>query len=174
MQPKATAPKRYEGKPYGGTKKLVTNLIEAEDYDIGGEGMAYHDTSVGNAGAVYRSDDVDIQATADTGGGYNVCTIAAGEWLKYSLNIPQPGSYTMEMRVSREMPSYSSCHIEVDGTDVSGRLVIPSTGGWQTWTTITKKGVYLNTINQVMKIVCDGGNFNINWIRFISEGTTAK
>ncbi len=174
VQPKATAPKRYQGKPYGGTRKLVTRLIEAEDYDIGGEGMAYHDTSVGNAGAVYRSDDVDIQATTDTGGGYNVCTIAAGEWLKYSLNIPQPGSYTMEMRVSREMPSYSSCHIEVDGTDVSGRLVIPSTSGWQTWTTITKKGVYLNTINQVLKIKCDGGNFNINWIRFISEGTTSK
>ncbi len=171
---KATAPKRYEGKPYGGHMWVIPGMIEAENFDMGGEGVAYHDTTVGNAGGMHRSEDVDIQPTTDAGGGFNVCTIAAGEWLNYSLSIPQPGSYTMEMRVSREMPGHSSFHIEVDGTDVTGRVLIPSTGGWQTWTTIIKKGVYLNTINQVMKIVCDGGNFNINWIKFISEGSTAK
>ena len=39
----------------------VPGRIEAEDYDLGGEGVAYHDTTPGNAGGAYRADDVDIE-----------------------------------------------------------------------------------------------------------------
>lgn len=170
----AVAQKAYEGKPYNGLRSVIPGVIEAENYDIGSEGVAYHDTTAGNAGGVYRSDGVDIQETTDTGSGYNVCSIIAGEWLKYSLSIPKPGKYTMEMRVSREMAWSSSCHVEVDGTDLTGDITIPSTGGWQTWTTITKTGVYLNTINRALKIACDQGYFNINWIKFTPESTGAK
>src|SRR3981081_2298600 len=44
--------------------------IQGEDFDNGGEAVAYHDRSTGNAGGVYRNTDVDIEATSDTGGGY--------------------------------------------------------------------------------------------------------
>ncbi len=39
----------------------VPGRIEAEDYDIGGETIAYHDTTPGNTGGAYRHDDVDIE-----------------------------------------------------------------------------------------------------------------
>ncbi len=43
----------------------VPGRIQAEDYDLGGEGVAYHDTTPGNSGGAYRHDDVDIEtATA--------------------------------------------------------------------------------------------------------------
>ena len=40
----------------------VPGIIEGEDYDLGGEGVAYHDTDSGNDGGEYRADDVDIKA----------------------------------------------------------------------------------------------------------------
>ena len=63
--------------PYGGTPWPVPGIIQAENFDNGGKGVAYFDTTRGNAGGAYRSTDVDIQATSDTGGGYNVGWIAA-------------------------------------------------------------------------------------------------
>ena len=42
----------------------VPGRIEAEDYDLGGEGVAYHDTTAGNTGGAYRDDDVDIESAA--------------------------------------------------------------------------------------------------------------
>ena len=34
--------------PYGGTARPVPGVIQAEDYDTGGEGVAYHDTDLLN------------------------------------------------------------------------------------------------------------------------------
>ena len=50
--------------PYSGTPILVSGTFEAEDFDRGGEGVAYHDNVPGNAGGQYRtSEDVDIIPT---------------------------------------------------------------------------------------------------------------
>src|SRR5439155_12617450 len=37
-------------RPYGGTAWAVPGTLGAENFDDGGEGVAYHDTSVGNYG----------------------------------------------------------------------------------------------------------------------------
>ena len=50
----------------------------------------------GNAGGAYRPTDVDIETTADTGGGYNLGWVAAGEWLKYTVNVTAAGNYNLE------------------------------------------------------------------------------
>jgi len=63
-------------------------------------------------------------------------------------------------------------HVECDGHDITGTMTVPSTGGWQTWTTITKTVIYLNTINQIIKVYCDGGDFNINSLKFILNDQT--
>ncbi|MDB5103642.1 MAG: C-terminal target protein, partial [Fibrobacteres bacterium] len=68
--------------------QAVTSLpgrLQAEDYRGGGEGIGYHDLTTVNSGGQYRTDGVDIQATTDAGGGYNVGWIQAGEWLDYDV-----------------------------------------------------------------------------------------
>ena len=42
----------------------IPGTIQAEDYDLGGEGVAYHDTTAGNSGGAYRQDGVDIETSA--------------------------------------------------------------------------------------------------------------
>ena len=73
----------------GGT----TVRIEAENYDVGGEGVGYHDTTPGNQGGAYRAEDVDVRASS--GGGFVVGWIAAGEWLAYTVDVPVAGVYTI-------------------------------------------------------------------------------
>lgn len=43
-------------------------------------GVAYDDATSGNSGGAYRSTDVDIEPTTDTGAGYSVGWTRAGEW----------------------------------------------------------------------------------------------
>ena len=56
--------------PYGGKAWAIPGQIQAENYDAGGQNVAYYDTTTGNAGKVYRTDDVDLQACS--AGGYDV------------------------------------------------------------------------------------------------------
>ncbi len=87
-------------QPFGGAPHAVPGTIQAEDYDLGGEGIGYHDTTAGNSGGQYRSDDVDIEATTDSGGGFDVGWSAAGEWLDYTVAVASSGSYTLSARVA--------------------------------------------------------------------------
>src|SRR5258708_1566924 len=70
--------------PFTGTPAPVAGIIQAENFDNGGEGVAYHDTDAANLGGAYRATGVDIEATGDTGGGYDVGWTHAGEWLDYT------------------------------------------------------------------------------------------
>ena len=155
--------------PYTGTPVALPGLVQAENFDNGGEDVAYNDNSAGNAGGRYRlSENVDIESTADSGGGFNLGWFSAGEWLKYTVNVPAAGTYTLEVRVSSPT-SGGTFHVEFDGVNKTGTMTMPNTGGWQSWTTLSRT-VTLSAGTQVMRLVVDAnasnGNFgNVNWIR---------
>jgi len=155
--------------PYTGTPAALPGTIEAENYDKGGEGLAYHDTTKGNSSGAYRSDDVDIRATTDAGGGYNVKSVRAGEWLAYTVAVGAAGAYALDLRVASSGTG-GTVHLTVDGTNVTGAIALPDTGGWDTWQTVTKTGVTLPAGTHVLKLVVDangsGGTVaDINWLR---------
>ncbi|MES2657729.1 MAG: glycoside hydrolase family 3 C-terminal domain-containing protein [Verrucomicrobiota bacterium] len=155
--------------PYRGVKATIPGTIEAENYDEGGEGVAYHDTSGGNYGNVYRHDNVDLEACTNAGGGFGLGWTEPGEWLNYSVNVQHIATYTVEIRVARINAGTSTLHLESSGGDLTGPMEVPSTGAAQNWTTITKKNVGLNIINNEIRLCSDGGGFNVNWIRFTLE-----
>src|SRR5262245_25991576 len=71
----------------------LPGVIEAENFDNGGAGISYADTTLDNSGGQYRATGVDIEATADAGGGYSVGWAFAGEWLEYTVNVGAAGTY---------------------------------------------------------------------------------
>src|SRR5262249_25313036 len=172
-----TTPAPVEGA-FGGTPAAVPGKIEAENFDTGGEGVAFHDVDPANQGGAYRpSEAVDLQATTDTGGGFNVGWIQPGEWLKYTVNVTAAGAYDLALRVSNPGAG-GKLHVEIDGVDVTGSLTVPNTGDWQTWTTITKTGINLTAGQHVVKVSFDsnatsGAVANLNWFRFTSNTPTA-
>jgi hypothetical protein len=160
--------------PFGGTPAAVPGLIQAENFDLGAEGAAYHDATAGNSGGTYRSTDVDIQPTGDVDGGFNVGWTTAGEWLKYTVNVGATGSYRLETRVAN-VGAGATFHFEVDGVDRTGPVAVPDTGAWQTWQTISTAGISLTAGQRVIRVVFDrasaasGGVGNYNWFRLVDS-----
>ncbi|MBI4127446.1 MAG: carbohydrate-binding protein [Parcubacteria group bacterium] len=152
--------------PYAPQGIPIPGIVQAEDYQTGGESVAYHDTKKGNTGGQYRNDDVDIEKTTDTGGGYNVGWIETGEWLTYKVNVQETAPYSLMLRVARAPSGGSALRVEIDGQALTGTISVPSTGGWQTWTNVALTRVNLNKGLRTLKLVAETGGFNINWLRF--------
>lgn len=82
-------------EPYGGTPRNIPGIIQIEDYDEGGEGVAFHDTSDGNSGGAYRTqvgENVDIGIG---GSGFVTESLSGGEFTRYSVNVEEDGVYKM-------------------------------------------------------------------------------
>ena len=149
--------------PYRMRPATVPGAIEAEDYDLGGEGIAYHDANANNNGRAYRpTEGVDLEATTDLGGGANVGWVVPGEWIEYTVDAA-PGNYDVEVRVA-SMVAGGTLHLEFDGVDKTGPIVFDATGGWQNWTTIRAEDVTLGAGVQTMRLAIDAGEFNVNHI----------
>ena len=65
--------------PYGGTAAAIPGTIQAENYDIGGQGAAYNVTSINGTDNGYRPDGVDLEVTSDTGGGVDLGWTSGGQ-----------------------------------------------------------------------------------------------
>src|SRR5258706_575822 len=154
------------GTPFSGTPIAVPGTFEAENFDLGGEGVAYHDNVPGNAGGQYRlNEDVDIILSSDTlGGGYVVNNFETGEWLAYTINVAASAQYDIGLRASSTF-STSAFHIELDGQNVTGTVSVPNTGDWNTFQWVGKTGVPLAAGLHLLKIAADQQYFNLNSIR---------
>ncbi len=171
----ASAPPPSGQLPFGGTPVAINTgsvaTIQVEDFDLGGEGVAFHDIESTNLGGKYRSSGVDLETVIGDSGGSNLAYTRAGEWLEYSVNVVTSGTYTFDFRVASAAAG-GKWHVEMDGADVTGQLTMNNTGGWQSWTTVTKSGVGLTAGQHVMRLVMDAdgtsgyvGNFNYIAVR---------
>jgi hypothetical protein len=155
--------------PYTGAPAVIPGRIEAENYDTGGQGIAYLDQDVVNSGGQYRAAErVDIESCSE--GGFNVGWIGAGEWLEYTVNVTSAGAYTLQARVAT--PNAGKIfHVELDGINISGPVAVPNTGNWQVYQTVSVTTPALTTGVKVLRVFMDGFDFNINYINFVSSGT---
>ncbi|ACL16677.1 periplasmic copper-binding [Methanosphaerula palustris E1-9c] len=153
--------------PY--TQHLVPGKIEAEDYDLGGEEIAYHDTTPGNTGGAYRQDDVDIETT---GGITDVGWIRDGEYLIYTLNVTKEGFYQMNARVASPNDGRSAM-ISVNSQPMYS-LDLPNTGSYGTYTTATFDDVYLPAGNTTVRLTFHGDGENLDWIAFAPQPQTRE
>jgi endonuclease/exonuclease/phosphatase family metal-dependent hydrolase len=144
--------------PFSGSPASVPGTIQAEDFDEGGEGVAYHDTTPGNSGGQYRGTDVDIELCSN--GGYDVGWTTGGEWLNYTVNVAAQGSYTVQLQVASL--DGATMHVGFNGpSSVWSSVSIPSTGGWQTWTTVSIP-VTLGAGVQQLTLMFDDGSANLD------------
>ena len=119
--------------PYGGTPWPVPGLIEAENYDLGGDGVGYHDLTADNEGGAYRlAEGVDIEPCNDTNGGFCVFNTRPGEWIDYTVNAAYTGIYQIEIRMTSAAENIGLYHFEVDGVLVDNEGVYNNgtPGGW--------------------------------------------
>lgn len=153
--------------PYGGSPALIPGRVEAEEYDLDGEGIAYHDLSTGNAGGSFRTDDVDIQPAA--GSNYNIGWVSAGEWLEYTVNVTEHGDYDIAFRVSTPYDN-KLFHLEQNGVDITGPVAVPNTGGFQNWQSVVVRNIHLHEGIGELRVFFETSDINFDYVDFTLSG----
>lgn len=165
--------------PFGGVARAVPGVVQSEDFDEGGEGVSFHDTTAGNsAGSTnagrYRSGvgpDIGIAwDDAAQKGEENVGWTADGEWLEYTLNVATAGKYIATVE-SNSGGDGGSIHFEWNGKVVSAPARLGGTGGWgaANWKGFAVP-IELTAGRGVLRLVMDKAGFNLNKITFTKQG----
>lgn len=146
--------------PFNGPHN-IPGKIEAEDFDDGGEGIAYHDTDgFDDDECVKKYRDSEGVETCYSSGvnknekGIEVSKTTIGEWLKYTVNISQTGSYDIETRLAAN--NNGAFHIEFDGNNETGIINIRGLGRGKFFL-VTTKNIRLDAGQHVMRVVFDSG-----------------
>jgi len=79
---------------FNGSNAKIPGKIEAENYDLGGQGMAYNDTNSNNIGGAYRNDGVDIGTKSGASNGHAIGWGASGEWVEFTTDVTA-GDYSV-------------------------------------------------------------------------------
>jgi endoglucanase len=178
---KYSYPQRYivpafERSGFYGTPLSIPGTIQAEDFDVGGEGLTYHDTEPENIPGGYRPDDgPDIEARTE--GGWQLAYVEAGEWVEYTIDVQTPGTYEVTTWIA-SLEGFGRMRLTIGG--VRGPTIrAPSTGSWQTLEAV---GSTMDLVagEQVMRLdiltggVIGGNQFNVDKIDFALLSSTAS
>jgi hypothetical protein len=147
--------------PYAGTPVSIPGVVECENYDIGGEGLTYHDVDLVNQLGSYRTDGVDIGQKA--AGQYYVGNVDIGEWLEYTINVQHTGSYTISVTYS-DASNGGTFTLTFPNTVIQKPFATAATSGWSSYAQISKT-FSLNAGVQIMRLTIQGTpQFNLDKI----------
>ena len=157
-------------EPYNNTPTAIPGKLELENYDLGGEGIAYHDLTTTNEGTsvgttIRTTEAVDIEACTE--GGHNLGYTLATEWVEYTVNVASTSMYDLTFRHAGAGGT-GALKIYIDDVDVTGNITLPATGGWQTWKNKASQ-LYLTQGIHILKIEIVTGDFNLNYINFVKS-----
>jgi hypothetical protein len=142
--------------------------VEGENYDVGGEGVAFHDTTPTNTLGSYRTgpgENVDVEFACGTMSNCaDVADIAPGEWTKYTVSVAASGTYKVQLGAAST--TAKNMHIEVDGVNVTGLLVV-NTGGATVFKAIDQTVTFtMSAGTHVVTFYFDDGSMALNWVKF--------
>ena len=164
----AAPPSGYAGRPYqdaayAGAPQKLPGPVFCAYYDLGGEGVAYHDTDAENEGSgklnpadgsylneFRRHEGVDISYTKQLNDLDSPCNKVKpplgllyvgwnkpGEWFKITVEPAEAGTYVADVLYTSRMGG--TIGVEVDGTPASATFTLESTFdaaetiAWRQW-----------------------------------------
>ena len=160
----------------------IPGIIYAADYNIGQNGYAYKDIdyqnadnkSTWNSGGQYRNDGVDIEKCSDVlTNGYDVGWTNTGEYLNYTVNVEQAGTYNLTLRVAANA-SGGKVLMRWDGINIGTFIDVPATGGWTKWMSLPINNVELTKGKHTFSLNFYFGGFNVNYVKFDLVATDIK
>ena len=190
----AAVPADYKGKPWKDTPQVIPGKVWAAYYDVGGDGVAYHDKDTKNHGSGelnrgpeeknnFRKDEgISISYTKaafdkwkDTArSSTSTSTTSAGPRRASRLTTPstsrRPARTSSTSRPRPTTPAPRSA-IGVNGAK-AGPINITQTGYWHAWLMHNNiaelkldKGLNVITFKYVKE-----GNMNVMWLEFVPKG----
>ena len=168
-----------QSKPFGGKARTIPGKIEAEDFDLGGEGVGYHDRQTKNPGGGYRLDEAPgIKGMTipegkaawykSNDGTPTIGWFFVGEWLKYTVDV-KSGLYDINLRIATPMNN-KAFNIYIDDKIVA-YIQVPNTGEYFNWVTVHCRAVKINKDGMATLKIQAGGmdldECDLNWIEFV-------
>jgi hypothetical protein len=159
----SSAQEKYKGLPWNGTIQVIPGKIQCEYYDLGGEGIAYHDTDSINNGSgklnpangtflnefrLHEGVDISYTKSNDIDNNpYNLVEPAMeqlyvgwttpGEWINYTVNVEKTGTYQVGLMYTAS--GDGTIALNLDGEELTAELKVPSTRNdkeptaWRQW-----------------------------------------
>ncbi|WP_167852076.1 cellulase family glycosylhydrolase [Hymenobacter elongatus] len=159
----------------------IPGTIHATDYDLGRNGIAYHDTyaeridyrqeAPTNNGSICRNDGIDIQATADKdSNGFAVSDMAAGEWMHYTVTVARAGAYTLRARVKNDSAVPARLLVKLDDVPI-GSFTVNQTPAAAPWVTMAVPTTPLPAGRHTLTLYVEQPGASLSWLQFNSATT---
>ena len=151
--------------PYNGTPwNVPTDKILAVQFDNGGPEIACHDNEIAMQGGNNLRVGTGVETENSNNGDGNIGYSNAGEWYEYTINVQTTGVYSFT-------PHYSSnggatFHLEFDGVNKTGSIVINKTGGWGTYKDSLCAKIPLTAGVQIMRFYFEKAGMNLSSYKF--------
>jgi len=139
--------------------------------------MDFSETAPGNeANSYYRIEAEDyvansgtsVEDCSDIDGGQDVGSIRDGNWLMYS-DVDLTDAVGLDMRLAS---TTTGSTVEVRLGSITGEVIasldVPTTGGWQTWETVSAELDSIGGIYDIYLVFGSTGSWvcNVNWFQF--------
>ncbi len=115
---------------------------------------------------------IKVEATTDAGGGSNVGSFEAGDWMAYGNNVIElayPATYKVTYRVSSLYGGASFYLHELDSDVKYDVVTVPKTGNFQKWIDI-ESTITLPPGTHKLGIKATKSGSNINWFKLELKG----
>lgn len=146
------AQQKYIGKAWKDTIQQIPGKVQCERYDVGGEGISFHDSDTINSGSgrfnpangeylnefrMHESVDISYTKFRDSidNNAYNMVEpiknqlyvgwTEPGEWIKYTVNVKKTGTYTIGLMYTAS--GNGGIAFDLDGKKLTSELLVPST-----------------------------------------------
>jgi hypothetical protein len=157
---------------FNDTLVILPGVVEAENFDKGGEGLSYHDSDDRNITGKYRPDEgVDIYDRLGTG--FHIGNVMPGEWMEYSVNVTIEGWYTVTSHIAALIGG-GKFQINAD-TVFTPEVTVPASNSALN-TLPVSTSLYLHEGEQIIRFtILSLPSFNIDKISFeLATGISAK
>ncbi|MGD0941470.1 MAG: family 16 glycosylhydrolase [Terracidiphilus sp.] len=146
---------------WDGTAVTLPGVVQAEDFDSGGEGYSYAATMKHKGFSPFRQNDgpsvkqIETRGEPDVvPGGYYVSDLSVNDYLNYSVTIAKEGTFVFHVRVASEGAG-GSIHFNLDRKPITKPIRIPDTGGQEIWRDVSSDAVHLPAGEHIVAIVVD-------------------
>jgi hypothetical protein len=196
LPPPPPLPADYKGTPWKGEAQVVPGKVLAAFYDVGGEGVAFHDGDKVNSGSgglnqgpeeknnFRKNEPVDISYTKAAFDHwpngvllpldlYYVGWTGDGEWVNYTVDVKAAGTYLINLMASSHDQN-AQISFSVNGVDQTGPITLVSTTDWHIWGMFNDIGqIRLNKGRQLITLkFVKQGNMNVHYFELVPVGGT--
>ncbi|WP_418642740.1 heparin lyase I family protein [Vibrio chaetopteri] len=142
----------------------LPTVIEAEDFDLGGQGVAYSDREVDNLGSKnYRNEGVDF-STHD--GKVHVGWFGRNEWMNYTVNVSESGYYEFSAWLGSTSTTVRSVELHEGGDVLVEMPFLSSSGVVRNFEQTEPYTLYLTAGEHTFTLFARDGSVRVDRIQF--------